>query len=226
MVYLCGFFAAAKSDTSSIIEMRTAGDAMCRRKDCDPSLIFVPWTPRAIEAIQFWEKHFPKWNRMSPFFMDFGPCASAERWGRVDASTDWGCGGWCMPSRRGFRHEWTSAERKAAMRNERESTGMLELMGAVRWIKLFADQCRGRRVLLELDNEAAVRGLESAFSPAGDLLDLIREFKTTCVEFSICVRVRHVLGVPFNAIADALSHNNLGLAQCLARQELGGALLW
>ena len=52
-----------------------------------------PLSAETKEALIFWARFFPRWSKRCEVFLDFGPCASWEVLGRVDASTDWGCGG-------------------------------------------------------------------------------------------------------------------------------------
>ena len=116
-------------------------------------------------ALQFWATALPKWNRECPIVAGFTPVNSWEVLGRDDASTDWGCGGFIVlpravtPYLLYFTHEWSPEERCVAMRCERESTGLLELMGATRWLECFAPWCSRRRVQLEGDNPGLAGGV-------------------------------------------------------------------
>ena len=54
-----------------------------------------------------------------------------------------------------FCHQWTDEERAAALVVVRESTGMLELMAAVRWADYFMKSCAHLRLLLETDSSSS-----------------------------------------------------------------------
>jgi hypothetical protein len=56
------------------------------------------------------------------------------------------------------------------------------------------------------------------------MMDAIKVIRALCVEFSIILRVRHILGVRFNRIADALSKNDITQAKCEAQDQFGLAL--
>lgn len=74
-------------------------------------------TPQAQTAIAWWHIFFETWDRRCPCVLSFGPVASFEVLIRVDASTEWGCGGWAWV--RGsdkaffFAHEllWSTEDR-------------------------------------------------------------------------------------------------------------------
>jgi hypothetical protein len=67
-----------------------------------------------------------------------------------------------------------------------------------------------------LDNEAVVRALFSGYSPRPPLMAQIRAIRALCVKFHIVFRCRHIFGVPFNTLADMLSHDRWSEAECLA----------
>jgi hypothetical protein len=67
-----------------------------------------------------------EWNRLSPIVEGFTPTASWHYLGRVDASTDWGCGGMLLDAKMlsllGSNHAWSPAERAVSFVVSREST--------------------------------------------------------------------------------------------------------
>jgi hypothetical protein len=177
------------------------------------------------EALIFWHKTFSSWDGQRRIFMDFGPCGGTEVLGRVDASTDYGCGGfvYIMAANKilFFVHEWTAEERALAFRSTRESTGAMEAMGLRFWTKLFAPKCIDARLLLELDNESVVRALCKAYSPNRQIMDIVRGVCVRLATARTCLRCCHVTGRFFNRVADCLSHGDIEGAQCLAMQLFG-----
>jgi hypothetical protein len=181
-------------------------------------------TPQAKEALHFWAKFFASWDRKCPVFLDFGPCSGPEAIGRVDSSTDWGCGGFVFLVESNtafyFKHQWTEHERQIAFKEQRVSTGVLEAMGARLWAKFFAQLCANLRVLLEIDHESVARAINSAYSPTKGIMDCVRGVCMRAAATRICLRCCHVTGIWFNQIADRLSHDLLDEAQHLAMEEL------
>jgi hypothetical protein len=104
---------------------------------------------------------------------------------------------------------------------ERESTGLFELLGALWWFRIFSMKCKGLRLQLELDSSPAVLGLQACYSAKPDAVAQIELILSVCVQSRILLRVRHVVGTLFNVIADRLSHNDLQAARCRARIEFG-----
>ena len=118
----------------------------------------------------------------------------------------------------GYARPWSDVERSAAFVSSRESTGVLELMGALEWFSRFGGSCGGRRCQLEMDNRSAVHALSKLFSPKPAMMKLVRAVRELLFESSACIRVIHVLG-RFIAVADRLSHNLVDEAKCLALAE-------
>ena len=79
--------------------------------------------------------------------------------------------------------------------------------------------------LLDMDNRESARSINSGYSPTPLLLPMIRDVWSVCVRQRIILRVCHILGVRFNPIADALSHNRLAEARCLALKRFGVELV-
>ena len=189
----------------------------------------IKLSDRAQSAIRFWAKVFPRWSGHSEVFQDFGPTASWQAIGRVDASTDWGCGGWLWvrgePEAYGFAHQWTLKERARAKCEIRESTSMLEAMGVVMWFHRLGKRVRGLRLLLEGDNENVARGIARAYTPKPKLMNCILAACESIARLSICIRSRAVIGDPLNGVADHLSHNLCERAKELLKEEMGIPLL-
>jgi hypothetical protein len=202
------------SDLAHLIHMRTIGEAVARRNPrLSPPNVLVKVTVAARGALLFWRDHFLRWDRSLRVHHDFGPCHAWECLGQVDASTDWGWGGILVTSDSSpilwANHQWLQSERDEAFVIERESTGALELMGAHQWLLAFGAACSNKRLLLEMDNRESARALASGYSPCARIMPLIRKIRVLCVSLSINFRVCHVLGVPFNAVADLLSHDRV-----------------
>jgi hypothetical protein len=199
---------------------------MRRFRRSAPEDVHVPVTPRANAAISFWAEHFPKWNRRSKIFLGFGPSATWQALALQDASTRWGCGGVLFIGGRlfGYNHQWSNAERAEAVSLARESTGVLEVHGAKHCLVRYARRCEGLRLELDLDNESSVWEISAGYSPVLAMMDAIKVIRALCVEFSIALRVRHILGVRFNRIADALAKNDFPQARCAAQDQIGLAL--
>jgi hypothetical protein len=105
----------------------------------------------------------------------------------------------------------------------RESTTFFELLGILRMLTLFSVSCRGKRVQIECDNEAAVRDLVSCFSGRPMCLDIISQIRDLCAAFSIIPRFEHILS-QFNSIADRLSHDDFTQADVLCNAEFHRSL--
>ena len=102
------------ADIAPIICMRTASEAILRRlPHLDPSLIKVPISERARRSFAFWLEFFQSWDRTLVVVQDFGPCSTWQVFGRTDASTEWGHGGFAMSSSSFvfLNAPWSPAER-------------------------------------------------------------------------------------------------------------------
>jgi len=168
----------------------------------------VRLSKEAREALAFWLRFFPQWDKRCPVFLDFGPMVGPEFLWRFDASTDWGMGAfmWEVGSDEAYfiQHKWTEEERKHAFVLDRESTGVMEGMAAVRCAAAFSSRCRGKRVLMEGDNEALSRGLRKCYSRTRTMLGHIHLVWAHTTKARICLRPAHVKGVCAHAITRAL----------------------
>jgi hypothetical protein len=183
---------------------------------------------RSKGAIIGLERFFVYWNRSCPLFSGFSPSTTWEVLIKVDASTDFGAGGFCIPSFGYLIHEWSHDERKQAMAHSeqaiRESTTFFELLGILLMLVEFAPQLAGKRVQIESDNEAAVRDLVSCFSGKPMCMRVIADIRNLCALHHIIPRFEHILSC-FNMIADRLSHNDLHQANDLCQSEFSRHLL-
>lgn len=225
--WLSAGFPSGKADVAFLIHLRTRGERQQRNQGRSPQHIEVKVSKQAGESLRFWAAFLKSWDRRCPIFEGFSPHATWQALGRADACTDWGCGGVLLcPDGRGglmmraFLHKWTAAERERAFVTERESTGILEMEGALRWLSLFASELTGLRVQLELDNASAVLALDSCYSQNSKMMGIVRKFRETMCSHHICLRTRFILS-EINAIADALSHGRLEEARWFARRDFG-----
>ena len=223
MNWVVAGFPQGKASLSHFIHLRTKAKSIQKRTGASPAAVVVTVSDEAKRAVAFWFDVFSSWDRQCPIVISFGPTASFQILGRVDASTAWGCGGFCFDGEvlRGFTHAWTPDERALAFVTERESTGVFELLGVLWWFRSFADLCGGLRVQLELDSSPAVLGLQAGYSARPDAVEQIELIMSICVQHHILLRVRHIVGSIFNIIADRLSHNDVDTAQCQALTEFG-----
>ena len=107
----------------------------------------------------------------------------------------------------------------------RESTAYLEALAVVELLQAFGAEMAGSRVQLELDNASVVSAIEQLYTPTVALLRIVVQVANLCCRHHITLRVRWVLGVVFNRIADSLSHNQVAQARELCQEEFGIPLL-
>jgi hypothetical protein len=165
---------------------------------------------RCSAAVVALASFFESWDKSCRLFAGFSPVAQWEVLIRVDASTDFGAGGFYLPSRECFIHKWTPDERATALAHSatplRESTTFFELKGILLALQHSALLLKGKRVQIECDNEAAVRDLTCCFSGKPLCMIVIAQIRDFCALNFITMRVEHILAV-FNNIADCLSHD-------------------
>ena len=178
-------------------------------------------------AIDGLHKFFARWDRKCALFAGFSPTAHWDVLIKVDASTDFGSGGFCLPSLDNHIHMWSCEERACALAHStqaiRESTTYFELRGIFIILSLFAPRLKGKRVQIECDNEAAVRDLVCCFSGKPMCMQVIANIRDLCAEHFIIPRFEHILS-DFNTIADCLSHDDFPQASALCRLEFSRPL--
>jgi hypothetical protein len=117
---------------------------------------------------------------------------------RFDASTDWGMDAvmWVIgePTAVFVMHKWTAVDRRHAFVDKRESTGVMEGMAAVRCASAFAKRSRGKRVLMEGDNEALARGLNRGYSSTPKMMKPIITVGEVVAEAGVHLRSTHIIG--------------------------------
>ena len=188
----------------------------------------APLDRRATEAVHFLCAFFTSWDGRCPITAGFSPVYTYEFLIRSDASTDDGCGGFCLPftpSTCGFLacyHAWDSRERADAVGHSvtsvRESTMFFELLGLLHLLVHFSPVLHGRRVQFECDSESAVRALSKGFSKKPLCMGIIRRFWLLCALSHITPRFEHILA-RYNTVADHLSHLHVPQAIAAASSE-------
>ena len=227
MTWIVDGFPIGKSDVAPLIHMRTRGERVFKAKNLRAEDVMCPISARAMQAIRFWIRVFTEWNGRCPIRLRFGPTSAWQGLGRVDASTQWGCGGFLFLHGKliGFLHKWTQEDRDRSFVVQRESTGALELLGAIHWARRFASRCKALRLLLEMDNESSTIGLQAGYSENQTLMDLIGRCRIRFARNHVVLRVNHVKGDRFNLIADHLSHGRVSQAKAQAWKEFGSPLV-
>ena len=217
---------AFRPHVSPLIAMRTKGEAIFSRLGGDKRQIKCAFTVPARQALDRVTEIFLAWDGQCPMVQGFGPTASWQVLGRVDASTDWGCGGFAYDGTvmYGFKHKWTQDERDLAKCEVRESSGVFEVLGACYWLQHFGKFSQAKRVQLDLDNSSAVTALEKAFSPTHDMCEGVNAARALCAEHFLCMRFRFVRGKEYNQVADFLSHDRWAAAVKCALRQFGAVL--
>jgi len=206
----------------------------------------VALDPAGKHALQFMLSFFSLWDRSSTIFHDFSPCHSWDHLIRVDASTTFGAGGFTVPLGVAFSSRWSDEDRALALHIApltalpafsashasdmppgqdpsallRESTTVFELLGVLEGLRRLGSLMRGSRVQIELDNQVAVLGLKTWFSPTASCLSVLDRIHSLVISLSLTLRVEFIPRI-HNHIADALSLNDLLQAQELFRSEFG-----
>jgi hypothetical protein len=159
----------------------------------------LPARERPLHA--FWHKAFPVWDQSLPVFLAFGPVASWEFLGRFDASTEeFGCGGilWVpgAPELLAFSRKWSAEDKRFGFRQKVVSSGVMEALAALWWMRVFARYCDGKRVLLEGDSTCAVQAIRKAYSPSppGPLMASVHRISQSEARHHIVSRPRAILG--------------------------------
>jgi hypothetical protein len=121
LLWLSAGFQIGRGEIAFLYAIRKAGKALHLRKGnrCSKRSIICPLSAGAREALRFWAVFFPVWDRECPIVQGFGPSASWQWRGQVDASTDWGCGGVIFSPDSSapimaFCHKWSEDERESA----------------------------------------------------------------------------------------------------------------
>lgn len=227
MQFLAVGFIAGTPSLAPLYSLRTRAQALHRKKRLPKVAVKLALDAESRAAIVFWAKFFPTWHCMCPLLQSFGPNAGPQISGRVDASGK-GCGGILLLSRddvsvpvMGFSRAWTAAELKLAVTVSTDgdgnplavfSSGVGEMLAIVAWLRLFAETCRGLRVLLETDSEAAYLALTRTYSPVPAMQGACSDACRTICSAFIVLRVAHLLG-RLNTVSDALSRQKLTLAR-------------
>ena len=134
--------------------------------------------------LEWWSDHLERRN-----------CVSTEPPLRGEAAitgTDasgWGTGQlvWLDGAREEVQLEFTTAE-------QRRPINWRELLGVLRVVETWGERLRGRVVLIEADNTAAVGAASKMASSSGDMQELVRRLLEACEECELELRVCHTPG--------------------------------
>jgi hypothetical protein len=193
----------------------------------------IPPGKAAKAALDFWAVFFLKWDGVCPIMASFGPNTGPQIIGTVDASGK-ACGGTmhCTTpdgrhtTRYAFHHAFTEAELANANSIEGvTSSGYLEMLGVIWWLRFFAKRCRAKRVLLETDATAVEGAMLKAHSNTPRMHQAVCEARTHTAEQYIDLRITQVKGKCFNIIADSISRDQPSKAVRQARKLYGAELI-
>ena len=177
-----------------------------RRKAINKKESSFKLPPEALAAILAVAKFMSSWSGSSPMFKPFSPRDPWDFLLRLDASSEFGFGGFVLPLERGMARAWSPEERALSLSPQlkSESSTALELMGLKGLLLKFASRMRGARVQIEMDSATSILGLRAWNSEVLVILSLLSDIHGLCIEHSIVARFEHI-GREFNVIADHLS---------------------
>jgi hypothetical protein len=232
MTWLASGFKAGTPYIAPLYAMRAQALSVHSKSSRPRSMISIKVTPNAREALSFWASVFTRWDGICPIMASFGPNTGPQRHGMVDASGT-ACGGFMRHANgtnetvmRAFYHEFTKDEIAAATTESGAiSSGFLELLGIYWWLRYFGAQCRGFRLLLETDSEAAAQAMLNAYSDTARMRPALRDTRTIAAHHFIDMRIRQVDGVCFNMVSDSISRGQFSKAKAIARTMFGAPLL-
>jgi hypothetical protein len=227
MLCLSAGFIIGRPSVAYVIHMRTKYEAMRLRSNAPAASFPVSLSLEATAAFRFWQTGMRGWNRMCPIVADFSPQMDAEVYGASDAATQQGDGGggWLLPAGSdtafGYFHRWSAEERRIATVESRESTTVLEAEALYRLLCRGQELITGCRVAVQVDNASLVFALQALYSPRPAVQIVVEKIARLCCRWNVVLRVRFVVGVLFNQVADCLSHNDIRQAIVRCREEFG-----
>ena len=182
--------------------------------------------PEALAAILAVAKFMSSWSGSSPMFKPFSPRDPWDFLLRLDASSEFGFGGFALPLERGMARAWTPEERALSLSPQlkSESSTALELMGLKGLLLMFAPRMKGARVQIEMDSATSILGLRAWNSEIAVILSLLSDIHGLCIEHSIIARFEHI-GREFNQVADHLSKDQTPQAVELFAEEFKAVLV-
>jgi hypothetical protein len=134
--------------------------------------------------LEWWSDHLERRNCVSLE----QPARGAAAVTGTDAS-GWGTGqlAWLDGAREEVQLEFTAAE-------QRRPINWRELLGVLRVVETWGERLRGRVILIEADNTAAVGAAAKMASSSEDMQELVRRLLEVCEEHEIELRVCHTPG--------------------------------
>ena len=123
-------------------------------------------------------------------------------------------------TRHGFFHAFTLEELADARTDTGTlSSGYLEMLGIIWWLRYFSVRCRTMRVLLESDSKAACLNMSNAHSDSPRMMLAARTARILLMEQFINIRIRHIRGRCFNTISDHISRDRIMVAVALTSRQ-------
>jgi hypothetical protein len=93
LYWLTACFKVCRAAVSYIIHDRTRAQMLTNRCGKPRHRVVVKKSKESSTVFRLLARVLPRWDRTCPVVEGFTPTATWEMFGRVDASTDWGCGG-------------------------------------------------------------------------------------------------------------------------------------
>jgi hypothetical protein len=182
--------------------------------------------PEALAAVLAVAKFMLTWSGSSPMFKPFSPRDPWDFLLRLDASSEFGFGGFVLPLERGHARAWSDEERALSLAPQlkSESSTALELMALRNLLSHYAPAMRGSRVQIEMDSATSILGLRAWSSGTLIILGLLNEIHQLLIEHSLIARFEHI-GREFNQIADYLSKDQTPQAVELFAEEFRAVMI-
>ena len=182
--------------------------------------------PEALAAVLAVAKFMLTWSGSSPMFKPFSPRDPWDFLLRLDASSEYGFGGFVLPLERGHARAWSDEERALSLAPQlkSESSTALELMALRNLLSRYAPAMRGSRIQIEMDSATSILGLRAWSSGTLIILGLLNEIHQLLIEHSLIARFEHI-GREFNQIADYLSKDQTPQAVELFAEEFRAVMI-
>ena len=158
---------------------------------------FIRINAEARADLEWWFYFIGRWNGISLLSaVSIQPPAATIY---SDASGNWGCGAIC--GSQWFQLKWDT-------RSDRWHISIKELTPIVISTAIWGRHFMGKTLLVRSDNSAAVAAINSQSSAVKEMTHLLRCLAFISARFQVHISALHVPG-RLNAVADALSRNNL-----------------
>jgi hypothetical protein len=95
------------------------------------------------------------------------------------------------------------------------SSGVMEGLAVLWWMRVFARSCRGKRLLLEGDNSATMQAIRKGYSPSPSLMATVHRVCQSEARHRIVLRARAILGMCTHALMHLrATHWGVAVANC------------